>query len=400
MSSAPALVNSGLLEKGLPPLSLYIHIPWCVQKCPYCDFNSHGLDRLAGQTMPEQAYVQALLADLDQDLHWVQSRPLQSIFFGGGTPSLFSPEAIAAILRGVEARIPFIDQIEITLEANPGTVEQARFEGYRQAGVNRLSIGVQSFDPVQLKRLGRIHNNQDAIRAAESARQAGFSRFNLDLMHGLPEQTEAEALADLQQAIDLQPDHLSWYQLTLEPNTPFYQAPPPLPDDDALWQIQQAGQALIAQAGYQQYEVSAYALNGSQARHNLNYWQFGDYLGIGAGAHGKLTTLDDTGALTIMRTAKHRHPKQYLPAVQYRSALTPVEQDELALEFFMNVLRLKQGVPEALYTARTGQDLTQVAPILTRLQQLGLLQTDTGQLCTTEEGFIYLNAVLEAFLDA
>ncbi|OPX54300.1 oxygen-independent coproporphyrinogen-3 oxidase [Oceanospirillum multiglobuliferum] len=395
MSSVPVLASP-----VLPPLSLYIHIPWCVQKCPYCDFNSHGLDRLAGQAMPEQAYVQALLADLDQDLHWVQDRPLQSIFFGGGTPSLFSPEAIAEILRGVEARIPFVEQIEITLEANPGTVEQARFEGYRQAGVNRLSIGVQSFDPAQLKRLGRIHNNQDAIRAAESARQAGFNRFNLDLMHGLPEQTEAQALADLQQAIDLQPDHLSWYQLTLEPNTPFYQAPPPLPDDDALWQIQQAGQALIARAGYQQYEVSAYALNGSQARHNLNYWQFGDYLGIGAGAHGKLTAISESGALEIIRTTKHRHPKQYLPAVQYRNALTQVEPDELALEFFMNVLRLRQGVPEALYKQRTGQDLDQVAPILTRLQQLGLLQTGTGQLCTTEEGFIYLNAVLEAFLEA
>lgn len=395
---------------SLPPLSLYIHIPWCVQKCPYCDFNSHGLDRLKTATdtpgeatlkdagLPEQTYVEALLRDLDADLAGAQGRPLASIFFGGGTPSLFSPKAINDILKGVQQRIPFADDIEITLEANPGTVEQARFEGYRRAGVNRLSIGIQSFDPEQLKRLGRIHNNLDAIRAAESARKAGFTRFNLDLMHGLPEQTDAEALQDLQQAIALQPDHLSWYQLTLEPNTAFYQAPPILPDDDTLWEIQQAGQKLIAKAGYQQYEVSAYAKPGSEARHNLNYWQFGDYLGIGAGAHGKVTWPTADGGLEVVRTSKHRHPKQYLKALDYTSQRTQLKSEELPLEFLMNALRLKQGVDESLYPQRTGLKLSSLSPELEKLQQMGLMETDTGRLKTTAEGFTYLNAVLEAFL--
>ena len=392
------------------PLSLYIHIPWCVQKCPYCDFNSHGLDRLKTATdtpgeaalkdagLPEQAYVEALLRDLEADLAGAQGRALSSIFFGGGTPSLFSPQAIAQILQGVEQRIPFADDIEITLEANPGTVEQARFEGYRNAGVNRLSIGIQSFDPEQLKRLGRIHNNQDAIRAAESARKAGFTRFNLDLMHGLPEQTEAEALADLQQAIDLQPDHISWYQLTLEPNTAFYQAPPPLPDDDALWEIQQAGQQRIAEAGYQQYEVSAYARPGSEARHNLNYWQFGDYLGIGAGAHGKITWPAAEGGIEVVRTSKQRHPKQYLKALDFISQRSLLEAAEMPVEFLMNALRLKAGVAENLYPERTGQPLSSLSPTLEKLQQMGLMARDTGRLQTTDEGFSYLNAVLEAFL--
>lgn len=386
----------------LPPLSLYIHIPWCVQKCPYCDFNSHGLDRLKDQALPEQAYVQALLQDLEQDLYWVQGRKLHSIFFGGGTPSLFSPQAIGQILAGTEQRIPFEDNIEITLEANPGTVEQGRFEGYYAAGVNRLSIGIQSFSPDKLKRLGRIHNRHDAIRAAESARKAGFSRFNLDLMHGLPEQTEQEALADLQQAIDLQPDHLSWYQLTLEPNTAFYQSPPPLPEDEILWQIQESGQAMIHQAGFRQYEVSGYSLPGSEARHNMNYWQFGDYLGIGAGAHGKISQLNTagTGLDKIIRTTKYRSPKQYLSAIQPLSDQKIIQQEDLPLEFFMNVLRLKEGVPEALYQARTGQALASTEPILQHLRQLGLLQTGTGRLATTEEGFSYLNAVLEQFLSA
>jgi len=400
-----------LSAPSLPPLSLYIHIPWCVQKCPYCDFNSHGVDRFKAATdtpqdagLPEKAYIAALMRDLDTDLAGAQGRSLVSIFFGGGTPSLFSPEAIGEILAGVEARIPFADDIEITLEANPGTVEQARFEGYRAAGVNRLSIGIQSFDPEQLKRLGRIHNNEDAIRAAESARKAGFTRFNLDLMHGLPSQTQAEALKDLQQAIDLQPDHLSWYQLTLEPNTAFYQAPPVLPDDDTLWEIQQAGQALIAQAGYQQYEVSAYAKSGSEARHNLNYWQFGDYLGIGAGAHGKITWGHHKGGLEIVRTSKQRHPKQYLNALDAVSQRTVLEQEDLPLEFLMNALRLKRGVDESLYPQRTGLTLASLSPVLEQLQGQGLMVQNeqmaprSPRLATTDEGFTYLNAVLEAFL--
>lgn len=399
----------------LPPLSLYIHIPWCVQKCPYCDFNSHGLNHQQGlavsekelsekelpdKTLPEQEYVAALIRDLEQDLHYVQGRKIHSIFFGGGTPSLFSPTAIADILAGVERHIPFEQDVEITLEANPGTVEQSRFEGYRKAGVNRLSIGIQSFSPDKLQRLGRIHGREDAIRAAQSARNAGFTRFNLDLMHGLPEQTEQEAMADLQQAIELQPDHLSWYQLTLEPNTAFYQSPPPLPEDEILWEIQEAGQALIRSAGYRQYEVSGYSQPGSEARHNLNYWQFGDYLGIGAGAHGKISLpgAQSSGVGDIIRTTKYRSPKQYLAAVQPLSEQRSIAQQDLPLEFFMNVLRLKNGVQESLYQQRTGQSLDAVEPVLSQLRAMDLLQNNTGRLATTEDGFIYLNAVLEQFM--
>ena len=270
----------------LPPLALYIHIPWCVRKCPYCDFNSHA----AGPTLPEEEYVDALLADLDADLQHVHGRPLTSIFFGGGTPSLFSDRALGRLLEGVERRVAFAGDIEITLEANPGTFEQAKFKGYRSLGINRLSIGVQSFQEAKLKALGRIHNGDEAIRAADMARAAGFDNFNLDLMHGLPEQSIEDALFDLRTAISQGPTHLSWYQLTMEPNTVFWSQPPELPEDDLLWDIQEAGQALLAAEGYAQYEVSAYARPGKQARHNLNYWTFGDFLGIGAGAHAKLST--------------------------------------------------------------------------------------------------------------
>ncbi|NIU63232.1 MAG: radical SAM family heme chaperone HemW, partial [Pseudomonas stutzeri] len=272
-SPAPA-TGQGRFE--LPPLAAYVHIPWCVRKCPYCDFNSHT----AGPELPEEAYVAALLADLRADLEHVQGRRLSSIFFGGGTPSLFSARALAAIVEGLEHLVGFADDIEITLEANPGTFEQAKFRDYRQLGINRLSIGVQSFQAAKLKALGRIHDGDEAIRAADMARAAGFENFNLDLMHGLPDQSLEDALSDLRTAIAQQPTHLSWYQLTLEPNTLFWSQPPQLPEDDILWDIQEAGQALLGEHGYRQYETSAYAQPGRQARHNLNYWTFGDFLGI------------------------------------------------------------------------------------------------------------------------
>nr|MBP8262565.1 radical SAM family heme chaperone HemW [Pseudomonas sp.] len=284
LSERPAVSESF----ELPPLSLYVHIPWCVKKCPYCDFNSHA----AGPSLPEEAYVDALLADLEAEREQAQGRPLRSIFFGGGTPSLFSAKALGRFLDGAQQRLSFSEDIEITLEANPGTFEQAKFTAYRQLGINRLSIGIQSFQDSKLKALGRIHDGGEAVRAADMARAAGFDNFNLDLMHGLPEQTLEEALADLHLAIAQQPSHLSWYQLTMEPNTQFWSQPPSLPEDDILWDIQEAGQALLAEQGYAQYETSAYARPQRQARHNLNYWTFGDFIGIGAGAHGKLSHAD------------------------------------------------------------------------------------------------------------
>ncbi|HET8730764.1 MAG TPA: radical SAM family heme chaperone HemW, partial [Moraxellaceae bacterium] len=295
---------------ALPPLSLYIHVPWCVRKCPYCDFNSHA----AGAELPETAYVDALLADLrqDLDLDLVQGREIASIFIGGGTPSLFSPDAYARLFDGLRRELHFASDIEITLEANPGTVEQAKFRGYRALGVNRLSIGVQSFSPEKLAALGRIHGRDEAVRAAEAARGAGFDNFNIDLMHGLPGQSVAEALADVRQALALAPTHLSWYQLTIEPNTVFYRDPPVLPEDDTLWSIQEEGQTLLAEGGYRQYEVSAYARPERECRHNRNYWMFGDYLALGAGAHGKVTRpASALGQGGVWRYAKTRLPRDY-----------------------------------------------------------------------------------------
>ncbi len=270
------------MKHSPPPLAAYVHIPWCVKKCPYCDFNSHT----SATGLPETEYVDALIADLDQELASGAGQTLTSIFFGGGTPSLFSAASLGRILQAMQNRLSFAADIEITLEANPGTFEQVKFAGYRAAGINRLSIGIQSFDATHLKALGRIHDDAEALRAVDMARRAGFDNLNLDLMHGLPGQTLEQAMADIDQALELSPEHLSWYQLTLEPNTVFYSKPPVLPEDDILWDIQEAGQARLAGAGYQQYEISAYARNGQRARHNLNYWQYGDFLGIGAGAHG------------------------------------------------------------------------------------------------------------------
>ena len=375
----------------LPPLALYIHIPWCVKKCPYCDFNSHA----AGPTLPEEEYVDALLADLDEDLPQVYGRPLTSIFFGGGTPSLFSAKALGRLLAGVEQRIPFASDIEITLEANPGTFEQAKFRDYRALGINRLSIGVQSFQAAKLKALGRIHDGDEAVRAADMARAAGFDNFNLDLMHGLPEQSIEDALSDLRIAIAQQPTHLSWYQLTVEPNTVFWNQPPLMPEDDILWDIQEAGQALLAEHGYAQYEVSAYAQAGKAARHNLNYWSFGDFLGIGAGAHAKLSRPDGS----ISRSWKTRLPKDYLDSSKSFSAgERALTADELPFEFLMNVLRLTDGVASALFTQRTGLPLSLLAKARSEAQQRGLMHDDPTRLIATREGQLFLNDLLQHFL--
>lgn len=392
--SSPAPLPKGEGSQAgfeLPPLALYIHIPWCVKKCPYCDFNSHA----AGPTLPEQEYVDALLADLDQDLPQVHGRPLRSIFFGGGTPSLFSAAALGRLLAGVERRIPFAADIEITLEANPGTFEQAKFRDYRALGINRLSIGVQSFQAAKLEALGRIHDGDEAIRAADMARAAGFDNFNLDLMHGLPEQSIEDALGDLRIAIAQAPAHLSWYQLTLEPNTVFWSQPPSLPEDDILWDIQEAGQALLAEHGYAQYEVSAYARPGKAARHNLNYWSFGDFLGIGAGAHAKLSSPQGV----IRRSWKTRLPKDYLdPGKAFSAGERLLGPDELPFEFLMNVLRLTDGVASTLFTRRTGLPLTLLAAAREEAEQRGLLQRDPARLVATREGQLFLNDLLQHFL--
>lgn len=375
----------------LPPLSLYIHIPWCIRKCPYCDFNSHQ----AGTELPEQDYIQALLADLDSDLPWVQGREIQSIFFGGGTPSLFSAAAYEVLFNGLQQRLSFASDIEITLEANPGTFEAEKFAAYRQLGINRLSIGIQSFNPQHLQALGRVHDSAQAQRAVELAQQAGFDHFNLDLMYGLPGQTVEQALADIHQALAFNPPHLSWYQLTIEPNTEFYKTPPRLPQDDDLWDIQEAGLTLLAQQGFEHYEISAHAKPGQAARHNLNYWQFGDYLGIGAGAHGKIT-LPHTGQ--IIRTQKTRLPKDYLhPAKLCLSSQQAIATDEIGLECLMNALRLKDGMPTAAFLQRTGLTLDAVAKPVQKARQLGLLQVDE-RIMATAKGQQYLNELLALFL--
>lgn len=378
---------------SLPPLSLYVHIPWCVKKCPYCDFNSHSSDG----DLPEAAYVRALLADLDQDLPLALGRRVETIFIGGGTPSLFGADAIQRLLAGIAQRLPLAEEAEITLEANPGTAESGKFRGFRQAGVNRLSMGVQSFNDRQLRALGRIHDSGEAVLAAELAKDAGFDNFNLDLMFGLPNQTVADALADIQMALQLDPGHLSFYQLSLEPNTYFHRYPPVLPEDDLVWEIQQACQALLAEAGYQQYEVSAYAKAGFRCRHNENYWRFGDYLGVGAGAHGKLT--DASG--NIHRLWKQRHPARYLETAGTHASVGGHEVLSLAdvpLEFLMNHLRLREGFPPALLTERTGLHLDALEPGLSACLDLGLLEYSEGIVRCTSQGWNFLDNVLEKFI--
>jgi oxygen-independent coproporphyrinogen-3 oxidase len=377
-----------------PPLALYIHIPWCVRKCPYCDFNSHAGDG----ALPEEAYVAALLADLEQDLPLAAGRSLSTLFIGGGTPSLFSAEAIARLLEGVAERTDIAEDVEITLEANPGTVDEGRFAGFRRAGVNRLSIGIQSFNDVHLARLGRIHDAAAAARAARAARSAGFDNFNLDLMFGLPGQGVAEALADVQTAIDLGPSHISFYQLTLEPNTWFHRHPPPLPEDEVIWEAQRACQAMLAGHGYAQYEVSAYALEGRRCRHNLNYWRFGDYLGIGAGAHGKIT---DAKRGTIARRWKQRHPKRYLETAGTPECIgehTVIAPGELPLEFLMNHLRLREGFLLADFSRSTGLAADVLDPGIQACGESGLLLVEDGRIRCTDKGWNFLDNVLEHFM--
>lgn len=374
----------------LPPLSLYVHIPWCVRKCPYCDFNSHT----AGAALPEAAYVAALRADLERELQWVQGRRLHSVFFGGGTPSLFSARAIGAVLDAAARHIGFTEAVEVTLEANPGTAEAARFRDYRAAGVNRLSIGVQSFAERSLAALGRIHGGADAIGAVAMARRAGFERLNLDLMHGLPGQTEAEAMADLERAIALDPGHISWYQLTIEPNTEFYRHRPVLPAEPVLDAIAEAGAALLGDKGYVQYEVSAHARAGQASRHNCNYWEFGDYLGIGAGAHGKLT---DPGAGRILRRGKIRQPRGYLAAADPCAQTSDIAAAELPLEFLMNALRLNAGVPTPYFSQRTGLALAMLERPWAELASRGLLEPLGDRMKATPLGHRFLDTVLASW---
>ena len=376
-----------------PPLSLYIHIPWCVRKCPYCDFNSHRAD---GQ-LDEPAYVEALLRDLDGELERVAGRSIETLFIGGGTPSLFSAESMVALLDGVRQRVDVSPDAEITLEANPGTAESGKFKGFRQAGINRLSIGVQSFNAGHLSRLGRIHGGEEALQAAGMAREAGFDNFNLDLMFGLPEQTLEQALSDISLAASLAPTHLSFYQLTLEPNTVFQKYPPTLPDEDSIWTLQQAAQDRLSEHGYIQYEVSAYAQAGAQCRHNLNYWQFGDYLGIGAGAHGKITDADGNR----VRIWKIKHPQHYLDAMGNRErqgGQAAIQPEEVRFEFLMNALRLREGFPLSLFAKRTGLDRSALEPELSACLAEGLLELENDQLRCSANGFNFLDSVLQRFL--
>ncbi|RYV01193.1 YggW family oxidoreductase [Shewanella sp. OPT22] len=376
----------------LPPLSLYIHIPWCVEKCPYCDFNSHGQKG----PLPESDYVEALLKDLQQDLKYVQNRKLYSIFIGGGTPSLFSGDAIKTLLNGVESLIPFESDIEITMEANPGTLEHDSFKAYQQAGVNRLSIGIQSFSKQKLNLLGRIHNDDEAEFAARNAREAGYHSFNLDLMHGLPNQSFDEAMFDIEKAASLRPPHLSWYQLTIEQNTLFHSKPPQLPNDEALWKIYEQGQKKLAELGYEQYEISAYAQPGFQCRHNLNYWQFGDYLGIGCGAHGKITMVAEN---RLLRTVKIKHPKGYLAAENFTSDTTEIEADELAVEYLMNRFRLISPIPKSEFEERTGLSHTVLAEGMKKGISKALIIEDQNHWTLTPRGQMFVNELLGQFLE-
>lgn len=382
-----------MFPEGLP-LSLYIHLPWCIRKCPYCDFNSHASPR----ALPEQAYVDALLLDLEKTAGKAEGRPIESIFIGGGTPSLFSAKAIERLLTGVRQRIDLRKGAEITLEANPGAADTARFEGYLRAGVNRLSIGIQSFNEASLKALGRVHSAEEALDAVRAAQEAGVAQLNLDLMYGLPGQGPAEAQQDLETALSLGPTHLSYYQLTLEPETPFAKSPPVLPPDEAMGDIEQRGLTLLKDQGFNRYEVSAFARPGAECQHNQNYWTFGDYLGIGAGAHGKHTSARSGW---VVRTEKTRHPGQYMKSVADHQGLekdTRIDPENLAFEFLMNALRLRQGFSRALFEARTGLAIKTLEPTLGTLLEARLLEESEGTLCCTPAGYRHLDTLLQAFL--
>ena len=379
--------------RALPQLSLYIHIPWCVRKCPYCDFNSHE----AREPAPERHYIDALIADLDAALPLVWGRKVYSVFFGGGTPSLFSAAGVDAILSAVRARVPLASDAEITLEANPGTFETEKFRAFRAAGINRLSIGIQSFNPRHLKALGRIHDDRQARAAIEIARR-NFDNFNLDLMYGLPQQSVDEARADIETALSFAPPHVSAYHLTIEPNTYFHRYPPPVPDDDTTAQMQEVIDQTLETAGYKHYEVSAYARQGVSklCRHNVNYWTFGDYLGIGAGAHSKLSF---PGRIT--RQARYKQPQQYMESAATGNAVQEqhdVSADEIGFEFMMNALRLNNGFPVALFEERSGVPLTVVLKQLEQAESRGLIERDHERIAPTALGRRFLNDLLQLFL--
>jgi putative oxygen-independent coproporphyrinogen III oxidase len=375
-------------------LALYVHMPWCVRKCPYCDFNSHQLK----SAQPDQSYIDALIRDFDIEAPRLSGRRIDTVFFGGGTPSLFQPEEFARLLSALRRRIAFADDVEITMEANPGTIERGRFKGYADAGINRVSLGAQTFNARALQSLGRIHSAEDTQRAVEELRAAKLDNFNLDLMYALPEQTLEQAQADLRTAISLAPAHISWYQLTLEPGTVFYSRPPPLPDEDAAWQIQSAGQKLLAEAGYAQYEVSAYAKDGARCRHNLNYWLFGDYVGLGAGAHGKLSL----SPKRILRTTKPKQPRDYQDQVRRSQAAVGessyVDAKDLPFEFMLNALRLNEGFKADCYEARSGLALAAIDEKLQRAKHRGLLEPRPGGWRPTELGRRFLNDLTLSFL--
>jgi len=378
---------------ALPPLSLYIHIPWCVRKCPYCDFNSHT----AAEKLPEKEYLKSLFMDLEQDLPSVWGRTVQSVFIGGGTPSLFSAEAIDELICGLRMRLPLEPMAEITLEANPGAIEASKFAEFHNAGVNRISIGCQSFNDGYLNALGRIHSGRNAILAAETAHAAGFDNFNLDLMFGLPDQTLEAAMDDIKQAISLSPSHISHYQLTIEPNTLFHHSPPSLPEDESTWIMQEQCEAILTEAGFGHYEISAHARQGKQCQHNLNYWQFGDYLGIGAGAHAKITS---AATQNITRSWKLKHPQQYLTATtgQHLAGSSILNRDDAAFEFMMNALRLKQGFTKSLFTERTGLPIHQISQALQQAEQRNLINQDLSSIQPTEQGWHFLNDLIALFL--
>ena len=377
-----------------PPLSLYVHLPWCVEKCPYCDFNSHGLK---GRELPEADYVDALLRDLEPELPLIWGRPIETVFLGGGTPSLFSPEALDRLMSGLRALLDLRFTRELTLEVNPGTDMASRLAEYRAIGFNRVSIGVQSFDDHALQRLGRIHDRRAAWRTIEAAHDAGLDSFNIDLMHGLPGQTEANGLADIETAIALEPPHLSWYQLTIEPNTAFAFSPPALPPDATLDQIGENGRNHLIDAGYGQYEISAFARPGHECEHNLNYWRFGDYLGIGAGAHGKITLPAEN---RVERRVRSRHPNQYLELAGSPANIDAhdIPRRELPFEFMLNALRLTGGFPVSLFQERTGMPIAVVSTTLRGLEDDGLIEWDIQDIRPTERGHRFLNDVLGRFL--
>jgi len=383
---------------ALPPLSLYIHFPWCIEKCPYCDFNSHALKN----ELASDDYINCLILDLEKELPNIWGRSIQTIFMGGGTPSLFPAESIERLIQALRARLNFSPEIEITLEANPGTVDQSQFVGYRQAGINRLSMGIQSFNDSMLKKLGRIHNSQQAITAIEAAQQAGFTNYNLDLMFGLPGQTNEQMLQDLQTAIDLNPPHISHYQLTIEPNTLFAAKPPSVPDNDALWEMTQRAQHLFGQNQYGQYEVSAYSkLDGKtnyRCRHNLNYWQFGDYLGIGAGAHQKIS---DANHQQITRCFKQKHPQHYMQQVtqdSHRLDEKTLSDNDIAFEFMLNALRLTNGFDLQTYLQASGLEHSFIQNALEAAQQKQWLKVSDTHIKPTTLGLQYLNDVMSLFL--